>query len=181
MTDDRDVRLIQRARTGDPDAFRDLYEKYKSGLHRFAHRMLLDADLAADVVQETFAYFFRKIPDYRPEVKTTTFLYRVARNRCLNIIESRRRRPAAPLDEIPEAESTVERDPADLADRKDQACRAGTALMSLSPDHREVVVLRIEKDMTYPEMANILGIPEGTVKSRLHLALSALRKKMKKE
>jgi RNA polymerase sigma-70 factor (ECF subfamily) len=181
MTRDSDLTLIERARGGEEAAFFALYERHKGAVFRFAKRMLLDDGLAADVVQEVFEYFFRMLPDYRPEAKVTTLLLKAARHRALNLLEKRRRRDAAPLeaDRAPADAGAV--DPGAAAEQRDLAQKAREALGGLEPIHREVIVLKVMRNLTYEEIGEILGVPAGTVKSRLHNGLEALRKKMKFE
>jgi RNA polymerase sigma-70 factor (ECF subfamily) len=179
MTKDSDEELILRARSGEEGAFSALYERHKGTVFRFARRMLGDHGLAGDVVQETFEYFFRKIPEYRFEAKLTTLLLKAARNRSLNIIEKRRRSASVPLDDVGEQTNGSAEQPAEAAEKKDLSRQACEALETLEPMYREVVVLKILKGLSYERIGEILECPEGTVKSRLHNALGMLRKKMK--
>jgi len=178
LPDPSDEDLILRAREGDEDAFFALYERHKGGVFRFARRMLADEDAAADVVQDCFEYFFRKIPTWRFEAKPSTLLFRAARNRCLNALEKRRRRGETLGEEGEEAEDDA-LDPASLAETADLSRRVARALATLDPGRREVVALKVMKGLSYDRIGEILGIPAGTVKSRLHKALEELREKMK--
>jgi RNA polymerase sigma factor (sigma-70 family) len=173
-----DEDLIEECRRGSQEAFFALFRRHKDAVFRFARRMLGDEDAAADVVQDVFEYFFRKIPEYRPEAKTTTFLLKAARNRCLNAIEKRRLRKALPLEEGGDLPSPAEPAPDEAAERADLAAAALRGLEGLPPDAREVIALKVERDLTYAEIGDILGVPEGTVKSRLHNALELVRKRM---
>jgi RNA polymerase sigma-70 factor (ECF subfamily) len=138
--------------------------------------MLRDRDAAADILQETFQYFFRKIPDYHPEGKLPSLLYRVARNLCLNRLKASRTRKELPLEEaaVP---------PEDCAEGAGRALEAqevrehiGAALEAIPPIYSEVIILRILKSLPNRDVAAIVGCPEGTVKSRLHNGLKLLRK-----
>jgi RNA polymerase sigma-70 factor (ECF subfamily) len=175
--DASDEELIAECRLGNQEAFFALFRRHKDAVFRFSRRMLGDEDAAADVVQDVFEYFFRKIPEYRPEAKTTTFLLKAARNRCLNAIEKRRRREALPLEEG-DGPSAAGTEPAEAVDRADLAAAALRALEGLPPEAREAIALKVERELTYAEIGEILGIPEGTVKSRLHNALELVRKKL---
>ncbi|MHC4597975.1 MAG: RNA polymerase sigma factor [Planctomycetota bacterium] len=174
-----DEELIRRAASGDQDAFFALYEKYKGRIHRFARRMLNDDDLAGDVVQDTFEYFFRKIPVFRFEAKTDTLLFKAARNRALNLLEKGRRRAAVSLENAGDLTDPGAGDPAATASEEDFSRLTVRTLDLLSEDHREVIVLKIMKGLSYDEIGAVLDVPAGTVKSRLHGALEAMRKKMK--
>jgi RNA polymerase sigma-70 factor (ECF subfamily) len=174
-----DEELIHRGAEGDEFACQALYEKYRDRIYLYARRMLNDAEEAADVVQEVFEYFFRKLRGYRFEAKTQTLLYTAARSRCLNRIERGRKHSAVPLEGLSEPVDGVGRDPAEEVSQRDQERHAVKALDLLSDNHREVIVLKIMKGLSYDDISEVLGIPSGTVKSRLHGALEALRKKMK--
>jgi RNA polymerase sigma-70 factor (ECF subfamily) len=140
--------------------------------------MLRDDDAAADVVQDTFEYFFRKIPVFRFEAKTETLLFKAARNRCLNVLDKARRRGTSCVEDASEVAGDAREDPAAKAQDADLARTAVTALDSLSREHREVIVLKIMKGLTYEDIGSVLEVPSGTVKSRLHSALEVLRKKL---
>jgi RNA polymerase sigma-70 factor (ECF subfamily) len=179
MSEASDEELIRLAGRGDEPACFALYERYKGAVYRFSLRMLRDEGLAGDVVQEVFEYFFRKVPEYRFEAKVTTLLLKAARNRCLNVLEKRRRRGGVSLEETGDVVDGAGRNPADHAECVDLADRAGAVLETLPPEFREVIVLKVIKGLTYDDIAAILDCPAGTVKSRLHNALQMMRKKMK--
>ncbi|MHC5036114.1 MAG: RNA polymerase sigma factor [Planctomycetota bacterium] len=170
---------VRRAKQGEEEAFFALYERYKGTVFRFARRMLGEEALAADAVQDTFEYFFRKIPEFRFEAKITTLLLKATRNRCLNVLEKRRRRDGGSLEETGEVADQREGDPLALAEQGDLSRTAEEALQSLPEMYREVIVLKILKDLSYEEIGEILECPPGTVKSRLHNGLERLRKKMR--
>ena len=178
MARESDEALIRRAKAGEEPAFFALFERYKGVVHRFAKRMLGDDGHAADVVQETFEYFFRKIPEYRHESKITTLLLKAARNRALNVLEKGRRRRSVPLGEGAEPVDGRASDPGEEAAGRDLASRARAVLQDLDPMYREVIALKVLKGLSYDDIAAIIGVPAGTVKSRLHNGLERLRKKM---
>ncbi len=165
--------LVRMSRSGDKTAFPELYRRHKQKIMNFAFRMTGDRETSADVVQETFEYLFRKIPDYRFEAKLATLLFRAARSICLNAIEKRRRMPS-PMDDG--SEPVYMGDPACEAERSDLAASAFGALGRLPDLYREAVALRIIEGLGCAEIASILGCPEGTVKSRVHNGLELLRK-----
>jgi RNA polymerase sigma-70 factor (ECF subfamily) len=161
----RDEELIERINEGDAAAFETLYFRYRDWVHRLAWRFTGRPEDALDVLQETFAYLLKKFPGFRLTASMTTFLYPVVKHLSLN---TRRKRPAA-LDEeslaaIPDP-ATADTSRAELA----------AAVATLSPEHREVVLMRFVDDMSLDEIADALMIPSGTVKSRLHRALETLR------
>jgi len=176
MTEGRatDEELIRRCQAGEEAAFTALYERHRTAVMRFAHRYVRDRDLAADVLQETFAYFFRKIPTWRFEARVTTLLFQVARNLSLNLKDRRRVRAAASLDDVAEVPDGAE--PARAAEKADLARHAREALDTLPDIYREAVTLRILEGLGYEEIGRILDCPAGTVKSRVHNGLELLRK-----
>jgi RNA polymerase sigma-70 factor (ECF subfamily) len=173
-----DDELVLLCRRGVESAFGELYERYKQRIMNFAWRMLRDRDAAADALQETFQYFFGKIPVYRPEGKLSILLFRVARNICLNRLRKTRRAKELPLEEeavVPEGEETGAQ-----LEAQEVREKVSTALGKLAPIYSEVIVLRIIKGLPVSEVAQIAGCPEGTVKSRLHNGLELLRKMLRR-
>lgn len=167
MPDPRsDTDLITAANRGDADALAALYLRHRDWATSLAHRFTGDRDAAFDVMQESFLYFFSKFPGFRLRAKLTTFLYPVIKNNAL--AARRKKRPEAADDDslaaypAPANSAPV---PPDLAD----------AISRLPDAQREVLLMRAVDDMSASEIALALGIPEGTVKSRMHHAIAALR------
>ncbi len=151
-------------------AFEVLYARHKAWALRIAERFARDHDDALDVVQETFVYFLRKFPGFTLSARLTTFLYPAVRHIAL---ARRRRRLPRPMDgEALERSSVPTVPPA--GDRADLGDLAGV-LDGLSEVHREAIVLRFIDGLSLEEMAAALSVPTGTIKSRLHNAISALR------
>jgi len=165
--DREDSRLVGAANRGDRAALETLYERHRDWVGRLALRLSGHHDDALDVLQETFLYFFRKFPGFEKRARLRTFFYPVVRN--LAIDAGRRRRRHATPDATPERVAPVER----LPERRRDELAA--RLVSLSGEHREVVLLRFADDFDLAEIAAALEIPLGTVKSRLHHALKKLR------
>ena len=161
----RDEELIGRMNKGDAEAFEVLYHRYRDWVHRLAWRFTGNQEDALDVVQETFAYLLKKSPDLRLTASMTTFLYPVVKHLSLNTL----RRRSAGTDE--EALTAIPGPTVAGTPRTELAAALGT----LSEEHREIVLMRFVDDMSLDEIAGALAIPSGTVKSRLHRALEALR------
>lgn len=162
-----DRALVARLNRGELEAFDVLYERYRDWVFAAAWRFTQHHDDALDVLQETFSYFLSKFPGFELRAKLTTFLYPAVRN--LSVASQRkRRRHTGDLDEafgvVAPPELTSHLHP-DLA----------TVLRSLTEQQREVVLLRVLDEFALEEIAQVLGIPVGTVKSRLHGAFAALR------
>ena len=169
-TDPRtDGELIDALNAGDVAAFDALYYRYRDRVARLALRFNQGnhAD-AMDVVQDTFAYLYRKFPGFRLTASMTTFLYPVVRNLSLAIRRKRRRVPVTYESILDVPAPQVESDDARVAE-------LGAVLGSLPSSQREVVLLRFVDGLTIDEIAATLNEPPGTVKSRLHYAIRSLR------
>ncbi|HSL24140.1 MAG TPA: RNA polymerase sigma factor [Vicinamibacterales bacterium] len=155
--------LVSRCLAGDSAAFQPLVEKYHGPLFRIAARMLGHREDARDATQSAFLKAYRALDRYDPGQKFFTWIYRILVNECLNAI--RARKGTVPLDA---AESIAgPGSPADAAEASESRYRVRRALMDLSAEQREVIVLRHFGGLSYAEVAETLGIPEKTVKSRL--------------
>lgn len=173
-----DAELLARARAGDDRAFALLVERYEPAVAATVVGMLGRGDDADDVGQETFIRFHRALHDFRGESSLKTYLVHIAMNLSLNALKRRKRsllRFAGDEDaatEIPESRPG----PADDVESRDTRARVRRAVRRLSEPHRAVVVLRMFHDLSTRETAEILGVPEGTVLSRLSRALKELEK-----
>ncbi len=160
-----DEELLQRAKDGDGDAFETLYRRYRDWAHRLAWRFAGNEQDALDVLQETFLYLLRKLPDFHLTASLTTFLYPVVKHLSLNL---HRRRQSNVDEEILLAIP-------DPAVQSAPRAELAAALAGLPPDQREVILMRFLDDMSLDEIAQALDVPTGTIKSRLHRALETLR------
>jgi len=149
-----------------------LYFRHRDWVFGVALRHSGNEQDALDVLQQTFIYFFGKFPGFELRAQLKTFLYPVARNLALDLI--RKRRPSTPIEEHAETLPAPEvRD----AGRERRALAEFVA--RLPEDQREVILLRFADGMSLEEIARALQIPLGTVKSRLHHALAALRRQVR--
>ena len=175
-TQDRrsDAELVAACNDGDAAeataAFASLYRRHRDYVLRVAFRFVADHDLALDALQETFAWLLRRFPPAGPGLeltaKFTTFLYPVAKNSALTARRKAERAQGAgdvAPDELPSAATAAAGDDVERL------------LAGLPEERREVVLLRLVDDLSLQEIADALGIPLGTVKSRLHLAIGQLR------
>ncbi len=165
------MQILIRAQSGDREAFAILFEQYKNLVYKTAYLMLGEATEAEDALQEVFVQVYKSLSRFDPcKAAFTTWLYRLTFNYCLNC--RRKKRPfALPLEEISPALAS-EFPGAQLAERE----VVQQALGKLTDKQRAVVILRYFWDLPYAEIAQILDVPLGTVKSRLDLALKTLRK-----
>jgi len=165
-----DGELIQAAATGDRSAFEDLYRRYARPVFGLALRRLGDRGRAEDAVQETFASIWRSAGSYRPERGPgAPWLYAVARNAIVDRARARSEIPAEIPDEAADAPG-----PADRTEQGWVAWRVHRALEELPEREREVIALAYWSGLSQSEVAEFLGIPLGTVKTRTRAALSRL-------
>lgn len=170
MKEEDDPTLVLRCRGGDRDAFEWLVIRYQKPVFNVALRILRNRQDAMDVAQTTFLKAFEHLGDYNPAFRFYSWLYRIAINESLNALALRK--PRGELD----ANAADERPGPDRAAEGDQALQAiEDALMQISPELRTVLVLRHITQLSYEDMAQVLGLPEKTVKSRLHSARERLR------
>jgi RNA polymerase sigma-70 factor (ECF subfamily) len=184
--------LLRRLRDRDERAFRELLELHRDRVYNITFRMLGNRAEAEDVAQEVFISVFKTIDQFREESKFSTWLYRVAVNHCKNRIKYLARRHDRDRDELDETTHTHQANGAATgvpvrAAQPDRALEGAQmekllqeAIGNLDDDHRVVVVLRDVEDLSIEEICEITGLPDGTVKSRLHRARLALRKKLQR-
>jgi RNA polymerase sigma-70 factor (ECF subfamily) len=162
---DPDPRVVARARRGDLAAFEELVRECQADVYRFALYLTRDRAIAEDVTQETFLRAFRFIRGFRGGSRFSSWLLRIARNCSMDAL--RRLRTEAPLDERLEP---LGRPVADAAARTE----IQAALATISPEHRESFLLTEVLGLSYQEVADVLGVRVGTVKSRMFRARQAL-------
>lgn len=184
----RDRELVRRLRERDERAFRELVAEHRDRVYNLTYRMLGNRAEAEDVAQEVFITVFKTVDSFREEAKFSTWLYRVAVNHCKNRIKYLARRHDRSKDELDEnAGSVAEAGPPGPMRRPDRAVEGAQmevvlqeAINALDEEHRAVVILREIEDLSIEEICEITGLPDGTVKSRLHRARLVLRKKMQR-
>jgi RNA polymerase sigma-70 factor (ECF subfamily) len=180
--------LLRRLRDRDERAFRELIEGHRDRVFNITFRMLGNRAEAEDVAQEVFITVFKTIETFREESKFSTWLYRVTVNHCKNRIKYLARRHDRDRDELDESSNgtngAIGSPPPAAPDRALEGAQMEKLLQeaigNLDDDHRIVVVLRDVEDLSIEEICEITGLPDGTVKSRLHRARLALRKKLQR-
>ena len=173
-----DAELARDARSGSEAAYRELVARYATPAVNFTYRLVHDRALAEDLAQEGFLRVYQRLNTYDPERKFSSWFFQVLRNVTIDYLRVNRL-PTASLDALQEEGylAAVDRDsasPEELAGRGELASAVGAALSRIRPDYREVVVLRYQEGLTQPEIAEILGLPAGTVKTYLHRARKEL-------
>lgn len=165
MTDADDLDLVARARTGDRSAFDELMRRHQDRVFAVCMRVMRNRDSALDATQDTFLTVFRKVDQFRGESAFSTWLYRVAMNTCYDSLRRAKRKAADPLPETHDPPDTsVDDDLGAVELRPDLT----TALAALAPEFRSAIVLVDVEGLPLAEVAEILEVAEGTIKSRLH-------------
>ncbi len=164
-----DLALVQAANAGDRAAFENLYRRHREWVLTLARRFGATADESHDVLQETFLDLFRRFPGFTLTCQLRTFLYPVVRHATVRLREKTRRATPQPIDPLPEPS-------APMAGEAHPPMRPiADYVGSLPEPHREAVLLRYQEGLDLDSIAEHLGVPVGTVKSRLHNALRRLR------
>jgi RNA polymerase sigma-70 factor (ECF subfamily) len=171
-----DADCVRRIQHGEVDAFEVLVRRHEKTIFNLVYRMLGDYDDAIEVSQEVFLSAYRAIGQFRGDANFSTWLYRIA----LNHVTTRRRsnnsrqHRTAPIEDM-ELIRDSQPGPAETLEKKEMQERVQLALNKLSPEDAAVILLRDLQDVPYDEVARLLEIPVGTVKSRLHRARQALK------
>ena len=167
-----DIRLVRAAQAGDTAAFEDLVRRHELPVYRLALRMLNDASDAEDAAQETFLAAWRALASFRAESTLSTWLYRIATNRCLAVLGANELRtgPLSGREMDPRA------GPEAAALEGDALDRLKAAIARLTPEQRVPLVLREFEGLAYEEIGEVLDLTPGAVKGRLHRARLELLK-----
>jgi len=171
----RDEDLVRRAVGGEVSAFGILVERHERRVYNLALRMTGREEDARDATQDAFLTALRKLSTFRGDAAFTTWLHRVTVNACYDLLRKRGRSALLERD----AEHAAEPPPvADHADDVDLSIDVRRALLEIPEDYRVVMLLHDVHDLPYEEVASIVGVPIGTVKSRLHRGRVALARVM---
>ena len=180
-----DEELVARSIGGDSESFNELVLRWERPIYALAYRTIGREEDARDVCQETFLRAFRALPGFRGQAKFSSWLYRIALNLCRDWIRRERRAPIVqPPEDVDVMELAAAAEPSesieDLVARKDLS-RAVERAMALLPDEqRTAIVLKEYHGLTFQEIAELLGCPLSTVKTRLYQGLTVLRRELAK-
>ncbi len=176
-----DVQLIAEALDGDSAAFGQLVTRYQDRLYNTLVHVVGCSDTARDVAQDAFVQAYVKLESFERASAFYTWLYRIAVN--LAISRRRRERPMASVEQVREV---LGHEPPDTADppearleQQERACQVRQALAAVSDEHRTILTLREMDGCSYEQIAEILALPVGTIRSRLHRARMQLREQLK--
>ena len=182
--------LLRRLRDHDERAFRELIEAHRDRVYNITFRMLGNRAEAEDIAQEVFITVFKTIDTFREESKFSTWLYRVTVNHCKNRIKYLARRHDRDRDELDETTTSsgvngtiggpMPVSPHAAIESAQTEKLLQDAIASLDEEQRTVVVLRDVEDLSIEEIRDITGLPDGTIKSRLHRARLVLRKRLQR-
>ena len=179
----QDELLIRRAQHGDADAFEQLLLEHQKNVYNLCYRMAGNPDDAMDLSQETFLRAWRCLDQYQFASAFSTWLYRLCSNICIDFLRKRRRQQTVPLTfedadgeeqtyAVPDAQPL----PEEQVELKLTHETLAAAMAQLLPEHRAVLQLRVVNEMSYEQIADVLDIQIGTVKSRLSRARNQLKK-----
>jgi RNA polymerase sigma-70 factor (ECF subfamily) len=187
-----DEELIAGCRRGDEASFDQIFERYRSRLYTFIWRYVRGNEAAEDIFQETFVRVFARAGSYQRRAKVSTWIYTIAANLCRDELKKRRRRPTVSLDE-PLPGQDPERTWAQIvgrtapdsdhprltAEEAEHRVALWRAVDELPDELRVTLELQTVHGLKYREVAEVLGIPLGTVQSRIHNAVKLLRAKLR--
>ena len=173
--------LLTKAARGNRDAFGELVRRYEKKVLALSNRLCGNPEDGADAAQEAFVSAWQGLPNFRGDANFSTWLYRLTCNASMDLLRRRQRRDAHSGPSLNAEEARVEiPDPApspqDAAERRELREEIQDALRQLSPEHRQVLILREIHQLSYEEIGATLSLDSGTVKSRIHRARENLRK-----
>lgn len=183
MDDQTDAELITLILAGNSAAYRPLVVRYQSRLHAMVTGMLRNAEDAKDIVQMAFVKAYQNLKSFRIDSSFYTWLYRIARNLAIDHCRKHKRQRTSSFEEAVASrdedgtlhEQHTDDSPSQLVLRKQLNERIYAALDELTDDAREVILLREVEGLSYKEIADVMGVPEGTVMSRLFYARKKLQ------
>lgn len=181
MTREQEALTVQRVLDGDVNEYEKLVLEYQKNVYNLALRMTGDAEDAADMAQEAFIKAYNSLASYRGDSKFSVWLYRIVSNVCLDFLRARKRRQTVSLsvvdDEGEETELEISDEsasPEKLMERSMTRDAVRRGLQELTPEYRQILILRELQGMSYDEIAETLGLESGTVKSRIFRARKKL-------
>jgi RNA polymerase sigma-70 factor (ECF subfamily) len=174
-----DNRLIADCLKGDPASFGELVSRYQNRLYNTVFRLVSNAEDAADVVQEAFLHAYQSLHSFKGDALFFTWLYRIAVNSAITLKRKRRSSmrllAAADGTAVEPADSSPTNQPSHFLEMAEEEKRVHAALQRLSTEHRVVLIMKDMEGQKYEEMAEILQVPIGTIRSRLHRARLELK------
>jgi RNA polymerase sigma-70 factor (ECF subfamily) len=186
-----DSQLLTQYAEGDEEAFRELVNRYKNSLYAFLKQFLAHQDLVEDVFQETFMQLFTSRTSFDPNRPLRPWLFTIAANKAKDALRKWQRTSAVPIGTIADSQeisfndmlNTITSDtttiPYEQLEKSETSLRVGRIIADMPENLREIILLAYFQKFSYKQMAEILSIPIGTVKSRLHTAIGHFAKQWK--
>ena len=176
-----ELQLVEAAQQGDQEAFAQLVRSYEKRIFALTLRMCKNPDDAAEAAQEAFLAAWQGLKFFRGESSFSTWLYRLASNACVDLLRKEGRHSAAAGPSLNDEELNIDvpdhqPSPQEAAERKELRAQIEEGLAALSPEHRQVLILREMHQLSYDEIADTLDLDVGTVKSRISRGRKQLRK-----
>jgi RNA polymerase sigma-70 factor, ECF subfamily len=180
-----DEELVAKSISGDADSFNELILRWERPIYALAYRTIGREEDARDVCQETFLRAFRALPGFRGQAKFSSWLYRIALNLCRDWMRRERRTPVVqPPEDVDVMELAAAAEPSEsieeLVSRKDLTRAVERAMARLPEEQRTAIVLKEYHGLTFQEIADLVGCPLSTVKTRLYQGLTVLRRDLAK-
>ena len=176
MSDAAELDRIRKAQAGDGRAFEALVDEYHGVLYHLALRMTGNPEDARDLTQNVFLKVWRNLGRYDAAHRFYSWIYRIALNESINFVQRRKRH-----DELDDRAASSDPTPSEDRSLTEMQEQIQEALMELTPEYREVIVLRHYQNLSYQEIAAIVGVPEKTVKSRLFTARQRLGSQLRRK
>lgn len=173
-----DARLVIASKNGDQDAFSLLVQRYQRRVFNLVFRMLQNYEEASEITQEAFLAAWQGLPSFRGEARFSTWLYRIAYNCALKQLGLRKRDQELHLALQADLENDDDDQKTNNLERLDNQALVQEQLSQLPPKYRIVLILRHLQDMTYEEMAEVLTMPIGTIKTHLFRARNLLKERL---
>jgi len=177
-----DEEIIRKCLNGEKEAYRIFIERYEDKIFNLIYRYVGSYHSAQDIAQESFVKAFESLKSFRNDARFSTWLYRIAVNKCKDFLKDRRRDDVS-LERIAAPASSRYSSPFDGPEegflRRERAMTINRAILALSPMYREAFLLRHMEGLSYYEMRKILGLPINTLKMRVFRARKSLRKMLK--
>ena len=177
--------IVERALTGDAEAFGELVQRWERRIFALTYGMLGREEDARDATQETFLAAFRNLRSFRGEAKVSSWLHRIAVNQCISRQRRSKVRSESALDDEQENDAggfaaPINESPVRMVEDRQETLAVRRAINSLPLELRQVVVMKEFEELTFREIADVLDVPLSTVKSRLYTALKQLQMRLQK-
>lgn len=176
-----DEALVKEVLNGNDDAFRVLIERYQKPIFNMAFRMCGDYDEAADLAQEAFLQIYRVLDKYDPNKKFFSWMYRVSHNICVNVLNKRPKNVVG-MDEIRENSLYTEdpmAQPEKYYSNQELRSKIDQAILNLPDTYHDVIYMRFVHNLSYQQIADVMGLPISTIETRIYRGKALLQKELK--